>query len=217
MGTYPLLFAAGAVGLSRAFARRPRLGVALGSAWVAVLLISGAALAPLALPVLHVESYREYAAFLGEQPSTEENKEVGSLPQSFADMHGWEELASAVQEVVDALGPEDRRDALVFVGNYGEAGALRRFGRNLPPVLSGHNSHWMWGPQILEQTNATGEVTVVLGGSRQGLEQRFGRVELAGRSSCRYCMPYENDVPIWVAREPFEPIRVIWPGVKHYD
>jgi hypothetical protein len=36
----------------------------------------------------------------------------------------------------------------IFTGYYGEAGALDVLGSadHLPPVLSGHNTFWMWGP-----------------------------------------------------------------------
>ena len=36
----------------------------------------------------------------------------------------------------------------MLAGNYGEAGALELFGRDLPPVASGHMSFRYWRPQV---------------------------------------------------------------------
>jgi 4-amino-4-deoxy-L-arabinose transferase-like glycosyltransferase len=69
---YTWLFAAGGVAAERVLARR-------AVAWVrpvyaGALVVLGAVIAPLALPVLPVESYLRWARALGEEPSTEERK-----------------------------------------------------------------------------------------------------------------------------------------------
>ncbi|HEU4533661.1 MAG TPA: glycosyltransferase family 39 protein, partial [Polyangiaceae bacterium] len=83
----------GAVELERALARPGRRGPSSRAVAVAAVALLGAqlALAPLALPLLPVPRYLAYAAALGIEPSTSENKELGALPQFFADMHGWPE------------------------------------------------------------------------------------------------------------------------------
>jgi hypothetical protein len=116
---YPLLFAAGGVALERMFARR---------AWrvmiVAVLLVGGAVTAPLAVPLLPTERYVQYSRALGFAPGTEEKKEVGRLPQFFADRQGWDQFVDQVAAAFDRLSPEERMRAAVLVANYGEAGAI---------------------------------------------------------------------------------------------
>jgi hypothetical protein len=114
---------------------------------------------------------------------------------------------------VRALPASDRAKACVFGQNYGEAGAIEYFGRELglPPVLSGHNSYWLWGPG-----SCTGEVLVVVGDGREALESVFSEVTLAAVSRCRDCMPYENDLPVWVVRRPRLPLAEVWPRVKRF-
>jgi hypothetical protein len=34
---------------------------------------------------------------------------------------------------------------------------------------------------------------------------------------CRYCMPDENDLPVYVLRDPKLPFEEAWPRFKHYD
>lgn len=58
---------------------------------------------------------------------------------------------------------------------------------------------------------------IVHGDSRENLERLFESVELAGRTDCGYCMPYENDQPIWIARGLRMPIQEGWERVKHFD
>jgi hypothetical protein len=180
---------------------------------VALVVAIGVGLAPLGRPLLPVESYVRYAEALGLKPGTGERHELGRLPQHFADMHGWREMAETVAGVVRALPAPDRAKACVFGQNYGEAGAIEYFGRELglPPALSGHNSYWLWGPG-----SCTGEVLVVIGDGREALEEVFSEVTLAAVSRCRDCMPYENDLPVWVVRRPRLPLAEVWPRVKRF-
>ena len=41
---------------------------------------------------------------------------------------GWPALAATVASVWNRLPPAERADAVVFTGNYGEAGAIARYG-----------------------------------------------------------------------------------------
>ena len=58
---------------------------------------------------------------------------------------------------------------------------------------------------------------IVLTRSRDRLDAAFALVEEAGRTSCGDCMPYENGIPIHIARGPRLPADELWAQVKHYD
>ena len=209
---YPALFAAGAVAIEGFTAARR--GVAARRAAARALILGAALLqAPLARPLLPVERYVAYAAALGEAPGTDERHAVGRLPQFFADMQEWRELALAVAGAVERLAPEERQRACVFGQNYGEAGAVERFGAELglPPAISAHNSWFLWGPG-----GCTGEVLIVLGDHRERLSELFDEVELGATFDCRDCMPYEDQLPIWIARRPRQPLAPLWPTLKSY-
>ena len=47
-----------------------------------------------------------------------------------------------------ALPPGQRASTAILAGNYGEAGAIDRYGPGdgLPPAFSGANNFWFWGP-----------------------------------------------------------------------
>lgn len=208
---YPALLAGGGFALERA-GSRPRWGW-LGPVLLGAMLLAGAATAPLALPLLGPERYAGYAAALGVVPPVEERRDPAVLPQHLADRHGWTEIADTVASVYRSLPSRDREIAGVFAGNYGEAAAIDHFGprRGLPRAISGHNSYWLWGPN-----GYSGEVMIVLGIRRQTLEELFGRVDEVARVGCRFCMPFENDNPVYVCREPKQPLREMWGRAKRY-
>jgi hypothetical protein len=205
---YSMLFAAGGVSLEKRIAR-PALRIAL----VAVLLVAGALSAPLALPLLPTDTYVRYSAALGIAPGTEEKKELGRLPQFFADREGWDRFVDQVAAAMDRVPAAERSSAAVWVGNYGEAGAIERLGSSRGLVaLSGHNNYWLWGPR-----GYTGRVMIVVNRSRALLEQRYASVEQLGETDCGDCMPYENHVPIFLCRGMKPPLPERWPALKHYE
>ena len=209
--SYTALFAAGAVALEAI--PWPTLGT-LARAAMLILVVAGGALSlPLVKPVLPTDAFLRYSAALGVAPEIGERHEMGRLPQHFADMLGWPELAANVARVYDALPAADRERACVFAQNYGEAGAVDVLGAplGLPRAISGHNSYFLWGPR-----GCTGDVVIAIGGERKDYEEAFASVEQAAVHTCVDCMPYENNLPIWVARGARLPLAALWPRVKHF-
>jgi hypothetical protein len=185
-------------------------------AYVGVLVVSGIVVAPITvLPVLPVETLARITGAAGGDAGVEvETREVGQLPQNFADRFGWENMVRTVDGVYEELPAEERARACILTGNYGEAAAVDFFGPEygLPRAISGHNSYFLWGPG-----DCTGEVVVSVGVPSGRLRELFGEVEQAATVSCRYCMPDEDDLPVYVCRDPRAPLGELWPQVKHYD
>jgi len=208
---YPMLFACGGVAFE--MLRGPWRHVAVWGAST-LLVASGAALAPFAMPVLPVDAYISYARSLGVAPSTAEGNELADLPQFFADMHGWEELAQAVSRAYLTIPEAERSTTVALVTNYGEAGALEFYARRypLPRVICNHNSCWFWG---VGQTPVT--TFIRLGGNLEDYFQSYGDVVLAGVHTCAHCMPYENTLSVFVARARRVPIETAWAEYKHFE
>jgi hypothetical protein len=209
---YPMLFASGAVAVENLISRRrvTWLKPAIATALIALGLI----IAPLAIPVLPVETFIKYSNTLGLADSVKtENHEKGKLPQQYADMHGWENMAATVARVYDRLSPEDKAKCAIFGQNYGEAAAIDYFGRayNLPKAISGHQSYFMWGPR-----EYTGEVMIVMGDNEKRLRELFEEVEQAEVIKCEYCMPYENNLPVFLCRRMKTPLPEMWPKIKKW-
>jgi Dolichyl-phosphate-mannose-protein mannosyltransferase len=207
---YVPLFAAGAVAIEQTAQRRSWRW--LQSEMGFLVLASIVVAAPLGLPILTPETTARYAHFFGL--SSYEAGVTAELPQYFADRFGWQELAETVTRIYDRLPPNERKEAAIFTSNYGEASAIQFYGQEdgLPEPISGHNTYWLWGPGT-----ATGEVLITVNIPRDGLAELYENVEWAGYTSCRFCVSYENNAPIFVARGLKVPLADVWPQVKHYE
>ena len=69
----------------------------------------------------------------------------------FKDEIGWPEMTAQVQRAWDSLPAMERSGGAILANNYGEASALAHYGRDLPPVLSGHLSWQYWRPAHLPE------------------------------------------------------------------
>ena len=211
---YPMLFAAGGVFWERwtERGRRGRRAAVWGLATAGVL--TSFVLLPFAVPILPVETFIKYSAALGVEPSSAESNDLAELPQFYADMFGWEGLARDVSRVYLTLNPEERIGTVVLARNYGQAGSLEYYAGKypLPRVISAHNSYWVWG----YPKEPIGTMLLV-GGDPEHEREHFDEVIPAAVHTCRYCMPYENDLGIFVARKRRVPIEQAWGQLKHFE
>ena len=136
VGIAPPFMAAGAILLDRWLARGRKRARTVS--FITAAALSGALVVYLTLPILPVATFATTSL-----PS--------SVPTS-AEQTGWPQLVAQVQQVVAALPAQERAHAVILTNNYGEAGALELLGKGLPPVYSGHNGFWYWGPPPADRT-----------------------------------------------------------------
>ncbi len=180
------LVAAGCTWVARSRSARRLVGV--GTA----LALSAAIAWPGLVPVLPAATYADsfYSNISDDQPET----------------IGWPGYAAQVRAVVADL-PDG---AVVFTGNYGEAGAFEWYGVGAP-VYSGHNGWRNWGPP----PDGTGPVVVV-----------FYRDPAVDFTGCERAATLHNDVGIdneeegqgvWVCDGPIGSWSARWSELSHYD
>jgi hypothetical protein len=206
---FPLLFAAGAVQWEQWTARVKWLRVA----YAASMLTLGVILAPLAVPVLPVETYIRYSNALHLAPPRIENNQLGPLPQIYADQFGWDEMAGTVGQIYNNLPPDVRAKTAIFGQNYGQAGAIDFFGPKygLPKAISGHQNYFLWGPR-----DYTGESMIVLDDRQSTLERLFDHVEKVGHVEHPYSMPHQH-FDVFYCRGMKESMQQLWPQIKKWD
>jgi Dolichyl-phosphate-mannose-protein mannosyltransferase len=133
---YTFLFAAGSVPLERWLAaRKPRAArISPVALMGAAMLMGGIVAAPITLSALP-------ARVLATVPLQKINYDL-------AETIGWPQEVALVAREYQALPPGQRATTTILAGNYGEAGAIARYGPGdgLPPVFSGANNFWYWGP-----------------------------------------------------------------------
>jgi hypothetical protein len=146
---YTYLLAAGSVPLERWLAaRKPlagkmlvrkRLAAAMTGAWM----LAGAAIAaPITLSVLPAQALRTVP--------------LQKINYDLAETIAWPKLVALVAREYHALPADQRQHTKILAGNYGEAGALDRYGPGLglPQAYSGANNFWLWGPPPAGDTSA---------------------------------------------------------------
>jgi 4-amino-4-deoxy-L-arabinose transferase-like glycosyltransferase len=192
-GLLPALLGAGAVWVDGWLERgRPgvRRGLLIGA--VALSAVIGALIS---LPVLPAKD---------ADPVIAVNGDVGETI-------GWPAFTRTVSGVYDELPNRDR--AVILTQNYGEAGAIDRYGPDLglPGAYSGHNAYGYWGPP------PDGSAPVIAIG--------LGPAEMA--EHLRDCRPagridnglgIDNDeqgTVIYICAGPRRSWSAEWPGLRH--
>lgn len=213
MFAYPAVFAGGALLVERALSR-------LQTRWhrplIIVFLYAGLAVAlPVVIPWFDYDTVRSYVETIGLNTEIERGKKP-PLPQLLADRIGWHEKYALVHAAVNSLSPEDRTQAIIATGNYGQAGAIELFGRNdsLPPVVCAHNTYYLWSRERLKGT-------IVLQLAHPGdvghLRERFARVEQCeGEYASPYVSSHENHLIVCICRGPKVPLREMLDRGKTY-
>jgi len=198
LGLVAVLYAAGCVPAIEWMGRRLAARRALVVAAVAV---NSVVSAFVALPLVPVGA-------LGDTP-------VPYLNQVTRDTVGWPVYVQTVAEVYASLPAEDQARAVLFTSNYGEAGALHRYGPayGLPAVYSGHNELWFAGPPPESAT-----VVVALTRSLSWFERHFAGCEPRAALDNGVGVPNEEqETTVLVCRDPVGGWSAVWPRLQHYD
>ena len=141
---YTFLLAAGCVPVERWLAaRRPLAGrIRPAAVMAAAMLAGGVIAAPVTLSVLPARA-------LHTVPLQKINYDLG-------EEIAWPKLVALVSREYHARPAAQRRQTTILTGNYGEAGAIERYGPGLglPRAYSGANNFWLWGPPPAADTAA---------------------------------------------------------------
>ncbi len=201
-GAYPMLLAGGAV-LIESFAERGKWrGRIPKPVIVTVLVASTAPGLPFILPVLPPKQLLAY------QESSGRPADQVEVPRGLADRLCWEEFVAEVARVYETLPEEDRKDSVILGGSYAQAASIDFLGKKygLPSARSTHNNYWLWGPG-----ETSWGVVMAVWVPKDRLEDMFGEVVEAGRTSCEYTDRLGlNNTPIYVCRKPKRPIAEVW-------
>jgi 4-amino-4-deoxy-L-arabinose transferase-like glycosyltransferase len=209
---YLFLFAGGAVTIG-AFVQQRNWNWLKPPSFV-LLLMSGAVMAPYALPMLSLRTFLKYQEFVGFTPAPEEKGELGKMPEQYEDMLGWENMVATVAKVYNSLSPEEKQKCVIGASNYGEAGAIDFYGDRygLPHAISAHNNYWIWGPG-----EKPGEIAIIVGGNPNAYHSMYEDVLQAATVVSEYARPYETDLPVYLCRRPKVTLQQVWPHLKKFD
>jgi Dolichyl-phosphate-mannose-protein mannosyltransferase len=127
---------------------------------------------------------------------------------------GWPAFVREIASVYHSLPSAQQSSATVLTSNYGEAGAVDRFGPadGLPAAYSGHMSFWYWGPPPAAATTA-----IVVGYAR-GQLGFCGTVRL-GTILNNHLGVNDNEqgAPVWICQNLRRSWAAIWPSQRHFS
>jgi 4-amino-4-deoxy-L-arabinose transferase-like glycosyltransferase len=188
-GIYPVLIAAGAVAVEgRSRARVIALVAVCATSLLTV---------PAALPVLP-------ATALADSPWS-------GLGETQLETVGWPGFVDQVAAAYRSIPAGPRAEAGIFTANYGEAGAIDRYGpdRGLPEAYSGHNGMAAWGPP----STATAPVVVVWEDDSPG--DYFSGCRLTGKVRGPVSNEETDRASIYVCAGPIGGWDAAWPRLSH--
>jgi 4-amino-4-deoxy-L-arabinose transferase-like glycosyltransferase len=199
-GLAPAVLAAGAAA-AESWAARGRRPAPRRVLLIAAPAVGLAAIVSFVLPIVPISDVHKLPA------TSQQSSQIG-------DTVGWPQLTAAVAAQDAALSRAGQRPTSIFTGYYGEAAAIQVLDNHdhLPPVLSGHNAYWMWGP------GTASDRTVLVVDALGQLRPYF--------ASCRllttYYAPYHvqnnwTDLQIGVCTGPVASWHTIWPHLKRYE
>jgi 4-amino-4-deoxy-L-arabinose transferase-like glycosyltransferase len=200
---YTFLLAAGCVPLERRLAARRPLArrVSPATAVGAAMLVGAVVAAPIALPVLPARA-------LHTVPLQKINYDLGETI-------AWPKLVALVAREYDSLPGPQRQRTTILTGNYGEAGAIDRYGPalGLPAVYSGANNFWLWGPPPAADT-----VAIAVNVDPALLDREFTRVRLVATFwNGLGVSDDEQGAQVFLATGLRSPWSAAWPAFRNYS
>lgn len=203
LGTYPVLMAAGAVYWER-FLQKTWSRAVL----VVAVVLPGIPLFPTGIPIWPADKLVTYFQKLtdaGVVAVRWEDGELHPLPQDYADMLGWTELAAVVDSAVRIAGINN---CLIYGENYGQAGAVSHLcGPDIRArTVSFSDSYRLWVPGHLPAgTNTLIYINDELGEDVQAL---FADIQIIG--AIENPLAREHGTTVWMCRQPRSEMDVFW-------
>ena len=150
LGAYPMLFAAGGVWLQQITTVKMHW---FRYAAVVIIFALFIPIIPAILPVWKPEKLAAYYRKTGLDKTGAnhwEDLKDHELPQDFADMQAWKEMAGKVSDLYVKLPDSTKKRTMVYCRNYGMAGALKYYGKGLPAINSDNGSFLLWMPETYD-------------------------------------------------------------------
>ncbi len=198
LGIYPVLFMAGGVALEQ-FAIGPRRWLKL--VMLGLMVVLTLPLLPYSLPVLRLDGMVAYGAascnYGAEGALRWEDGRIYQLPQDYADMVGWQELAQIVIQTYQGLSATEKPRTVIFADNYGEAGSIKFYGQKygLPEPVCFDGSFLFWAPDSTKLTTL-----IYVNDDTSDVAYYFDTVKQVGQITNPYAR--ESGLPVFLCQGP---------------
>jgi len=153
VGIYPVIIAFGSVYIEAVLSKKLRFVV------VPILIILNLAVFILTLKLVYpiyspAEIRKNAQSFEKLGLLRWEDGKNHNLPQDFADMLGWKEMADLTLEAFKMIHADELENTLILCANYGEAGAINYYNRSKMPEAYAFNTDYIyWLPHLKKLRN----------------------------------------------------------------
>ena len=200
---FVFLFAAGSVPLEHWLASRTSgaVGLAAARSHGRRDVATGAIGALVAIPVLPARA-------LHTVPLQKINYDLGETI-------AWPRQVALIAREYRSLPAAQRQHTTILTGNYGEAGAIARYGKQfgLPTAYCGSNNFWLWGPPPATDTSA-----VAINLDPAFLRREFAHVRrVATFTNGLGVSDDEQGMPVYVVSGLRSSWSAAWPAWRNYS
>ena len=140
----------------------------------------------------------------------DEDGRIHALPHDYADMIGWNELTGVAAKAYRSV--PDTAAAVIFAGNYGQAGAVNVIGKKyrLPQPLCFAESFMYWNPEAFpEEIKAVVYINEEPPG--RDVHELFADVKPMGKISNPLAREYGTTV--YLCTKPRKSFNEVWKGI----
>ncbi len=140
---------------------------------------------------------------------------TSSINGEVVEMIGWQDLTAQVTEIYQTIPENEKPRTAILAGNYGEAGALDLYGKDLPRIITGSNSFWYRGYGDPEP-----ETVIVVGFDGGYAKNFFSSCEYAGTVTNKYGVKNEESsyhTGLYVCRQPRKPWGDMWQEMQWFQ
>jgi Dolichyl-phosphate-mannose-protein mannosyltransferase len=201
---YTFLLAAGSVPLERWLAaRRPLASIRPAAVMSAAMVVGAAVASTVSLSVLPARALHTVP--------------LQKINYDLAETIAWPKEVALIAREYGALPAPERMRTTIITGNYGEAGAVERYGPGLglPQAYCGANNFWLWGPPPAADTDA---IVIAAPADPAFLRREFAHVRLlATFSNGLGVSDDEQGAQIYIATGLRSSWAQAWPAFRHYD
>ena len=197
LGAYPMLYVAGGYILEKYLTRKWRY---VTYTILFFTIIVSVLTSPLALPYASFATVKRYCdPKTGIAPQRWEDGKIYPIPQDYADMTGWKELAGIVSKAYNRLDEQEKRKCTIYAENYGEAGAVQFYGHRygLPEPICFNDSYLLWAPDTISDGPF-----ICINNQIGDIDYLFNDYEEIGCVNNEYFR--ENGITVWLCTHPKE-------------
>lgn len=196
LGLYPFLTAIGSYAVEKYIHQSKR---ALSIPILALTVLISLPVVPIGLTLLPPEEMSKFMERVGSKTGIDrwEDGKHHKMPQDYADMLGWCEMAQYVVRTYQGLPSKEKQQCAIYAENYGQAGAIDYYGSKsgIPTPISFSDAFLYWAP-----SEADFKTLIYVNDDTSGIKKMFANVRLMGKINNR--LAREQGTGVFLCKDP---------------